>query len=67
MAYTTYSVDVKRTLVGLKKPAKAQAKSVAKSPGDPFKLFWPLFGFVVRLGVAGVKIGFFTARRIVNI
>jgi hypothetical protein len=65
MAYLTYGRDVRKSLNGLKGPARKWAKLLV-TIRDPFKLFSTTFQFVFLMGLAGLKICFFTMRRIIN-
>ena len=65
MAYLAYRADVAKSLRNLKEAAKRWMKSLVKIH-DPFRLFPPTFRFVALVFWAGLKICFFTARKIVN-
>lgn len=65
MAYLTYRADVERSLRRSKGPAKKWAKSLI-AVHDPFKLLFPTFNLVALVFWTGIKICFFTIRKILN-
>jgi hypothetical protein len=65
VAYLTYSMDVRRSLKRLKAPAKKWAKSLI-GVRDPYKLFGQTFRFFALILWAGLKVCFYSIRKLVN-
>ena len=65
MAYLTYRADVERSLRRPKGLAKKWAKSLI-AVRDPFKLLLPTFNLVALVFWTGIKICFFSIRKMLN-
>jgi len=65
MPYQTYGADVRKSLSGIKRPAKKLAMSTIAN--DPGKVFEAAFVMVAKIIWTAIRLFFLTLRKIFNV